>query len=223
MTVRKNEDGKYELVFGKRRLLCARLLRIKRVPCVKIKCGREKAALLRLGERASALPADCYETAEGLGEAVNRLGLSVKQAADGICAGEKETGDLLRLLELPREIRRKAAACRLAQTAAIALLILPPAEREAALDEIIARGFGEKQALAYVNARFLPKKKEPAVKAAIGDIRLFSNSVEKLLFTLSNAGFETDFSIEEEPRYINYTVRIKKKAEMLKYSQTAIC
>ena len=49
-------------------------------------------------------------------------------------------------------------------------------------------------------------------KAAIGDVRLFSNSLAKLITTLQNSGIEAVSKKYESDKYIEFKVRIPKAA-----------
>ena len=53
---------------------------------------------------------------------------------------------------------------------------------------------------------------EPIRKAAIGDLRLFSNSLAKLITTLQNSGIDAASKKYENDKYIEYRVRIPKAA-----------
>ena len=60
-------------------------------------------------------------------------------------------------------------------------------------------------------------------KAAIGDVRLFSNSLSKLLSTLQNAGIDAHSRKYETDKYIEFKVRIKKNTDPDRYKQLKIC
>ena len=49
-------------------------------------------------------------------------------------------------------------------------------------------------------------------KAAIGDVRLFSNSLAKLITTLQNSGIDAVSKKYESDKYIEFKVRIPKSA-----------
>jgi len=53
---------------------------------------------------------------------------------------------------------------------------------------------------------------EPVRKAAIGDVRLFSNSLAKLITTLQNSGIDAVSKKYESDKYIEFKVRIPKSA-----------
>ena len=67
------------------------------------------------------------------------------------------------------------------------------------------------------------KREEPVRKAAIGDVRLFSNSLSKLLSTLQNAGIDAHSRKYETDKYIEFKVRIRKNSEPDHCKQLKIC
>ena len=62
----------------------------------------------------------------------------------------------------------------------------------------------------------------PVSKAAIVDIRLFANSLSKLVSTMHSAGLDAHSRRYETENYIEYKVRIQKNPEK-EYQQLRIC
>ena len=102
-----------------------------------------------------------------------------------------------------------------------------------ALDRIIAEGLTLNQTESYIEELLTPPEepkpdehfKMPVRKAAIGDVRLFSNSLTKLVSTLRNAGIDADSKKRgENDKYIEFKVRISKNcAETSRCTQLKIC
>ena len=124
----------------------------------------------------------------------------------------------LRLLKLSAEIQERLLSANLTERHARALLRLAPEKRESALDKIIADGLNLSQTEELIenilNPAVCEAANEPTVKpirkAAIGDIKLFSNSLSKLLCTMQNAGITAKSKKSETDKYIEYKVRIFK-------------
>ena len=221
LIIRTNEEGKLELISGKRRLLCARLLRLKAVPCVRIKCSKTKAALFRLADRLSVMPAGDFETAEFLSALLNDYPLTIKQISDYLNVSPTSLEDKLQLVTFPFELRNEVDGI-LSEEQLHSLMMLPRSALSTAIAEVKDKDLNLEATKNLVNSYFLPKKKEPVRKAAIGDLKFFINSVEKMLSTLKNAGYETDFTLNDSDTYIDFNIKIKKKAEPV-YSQMKIC
>ena len=212
--VRVDEKGQYELVCGKKRLICARLLRMKSVPCIKLNCTSRQAAVLRLSESLSVKGENCFETADSMQNLITEHNMSTAKIAESLGISENAVKEKLKLLDFPFELRQKAAD-NLSESQMLSLMLLPNNKISAAMDEIIHNGLNDKQTKEYIASFFSAEKKAPVRKAAISDLKLFSNSIEKLLYTIQNAGYETDFSMTDEERYIDFRIKVKKRGEML--------
>ena len=136
----------------------------------------------------------------------------------------------LRLLKLPHELRERILSAALTERHARALLRLPEDKRSGALDKIIADSLNltdtENLIEGILNPpqeQALPESPAPIRKSAIGDIKLFANSLSKLVCTMQNAGIEAHSRKHETDSYIEYKVRINKNAQEPKYSQLKIC
>ena len=136
----------------------------------------------------------------------------------------------LRLLKLSDKTRQRLLAANLTERHARALLRLNPEQREDALDKIIANGLNLVQTEALIEDILNPeqivsqpsdKHQKPIRKSAIGDIKLFSNSLSKLLCTMQNAGITAQSRKSENDKYIEYKVRIFKTEPQ--YDQLKIC
>ena len=95
---------------------------------------------------------------------------------------------------------------------------MPDDKRNEALDRIIAEGLTLRQTEEYIFDILNPAQEpddapdEPVRKAVIGDVRLFSNSLSKLVTTLRNAGINANSRKYETDNYIEFKVRIPKNA-----------
>ena len=107
---------------------------------------------------------------------------------------------------------------------------LPPEQRENALDKIIADGLNLTQSESLIEEIINPTALEdknleilqkPIRKSAIGDIKLFSNSLSKLLSTMQNAGIAANSKKRETENYVEYKVRIFKNSPQA--TQLKIC
>jgi len=227
LSVRKNENGCYELIAGERRLKAAICAGLRRVPCVLHKADDCTAAIFAVIENLQRTDLTVFETAEGISKLINEYGISQTEVGVRLGLAQSTVSNKLRLLRLEPRIRRKITAAELSERHARALLRLPQHKQMAVLDLIIAEGFSIKQTEDYIEEILnpLPKanveKKETTVtektpekqqcKAVIGDMRLFTNSLTKLIDTLKNAGIKAQTRKYETAKYIEYKVRIKKE------------
>lgn len=233
LAVRKTEDGKYELIAGERRLKAAKMAGLRRVPCVLHKTDDSTAALYAMVENLQRSNLDFFEEAFGIERLITVYGMSQTEVAARLGIAQSTLSNKLRLLRLDEELRGQISSSGLTERHARALLRLPAEKRKSALDCIIAQGMTLKQSETYIEECLNPKPSEatqknepekPFRKSAIGDVRLFSNSLSKLLDTLQNAGIDARSHKYENDKYIEYKVRIKKEqSQILRAEQLKIC
>lgn len=231
LTVRKLESGEYELISGFRRLEAALLVGIRRVPCFIIKVDDQTAALYSVMENLHRSNLHFFEEAKIINEIINKYSLTIPETAVAIGISPSSLSSKLRLLYLTEKMQGQIMVSGLSEGQARALLRLPEYERQKALNYIISNGLTKRQTeeyiLALLNIEKEPietKEKPPVRRAAIGDIRLFSNSLSKLVDTLKNGGISASCSRRETEKHIEFKVKIEKNlADDGEFKQLKIC
>ena len=235
LTVRKGDDGKYILIAGERRLRAARIAGLRRVPCVIHRTDEATSAFYSLTENMQRSNLGFFEEAIGINRLITDFGFSQSEVAARLGLSASTVSNKLRLLKLSPEIQSRICAASLTERHARALLRLMPEQREDVLDKIIAEDLNLSQTEELIDDILNPKEivscqaeaqevAKPIRKAAIGDIKLFSNSLSKLLCTMQNSGITANSRKHETEKYIEYKVRIfKNQPESREYSQLKIC
>lgn len=235
LTVRKGDGGKYILIAGERRLRAARIAGLRRVPCVLHRTDEVTSALYSLTENMQRSDLNFFEQAVGINRLITDFKLTQSEVAARLGLANSTISNKLRLLKLSPEIQNRISAASLTERHARALLRLMPEKREDVLDKIIAEGLTLAQTEEFISDILNPKEiadceietqevAKPIRKAAIGDIKLFSNSLSKLLCTMQNAGITANSRKHETEKYIEYKVRIfKNQPENREYQQLKIC
>lgn len=229
LSVRKKSDGGYELIAGERRLRAAVMAGLKKVPCVLHKTDEGTAALYSLIENIQRCDLTVFEEAAGIERLMSEYGLSQAEVAARLGLAGSTLCNKLRILKLEPALQERITAAGLTERHARALLRIPEERRKEALDRMIAEGMTLRQTEEYIAELLNPPPKpekpgEPVRKAAIGDVRLFSNSLAKLLDTLEHAGIEAESARHEDEKYIEFQVRIRKNnPENEEYGQLKIC
>ena len=222
LSVRKTDDGRYELIAGQRRLKAAHMVGLRRVPCILHKIDISTASLYALLENLQRSNLNFFEEAMGIEKLITVFGMSQSEVSAKLGIAQSTLSNKLRLLRLDSELREIITTASLTERQARALLRLPSEMRKSALDKIIADGMNLSQTESYIEECLNPAKKiiykepepveeKPIRKSSIGDVRLFSNSLTKLLDTLQNAGINASSRKYETDKYIEYKVRIKKE------------
>ena len=232
LTVRKGENGKYILISGERRLRAAKIAGLRRIPCVLHRTDETTSALYALTENMQRADLNFFEEAEAIQRLITDFGLTQSEVAVRLGMATSTISNKLRLLKLSPEIQNRLSAANLTERHARALLRLPAEQRDTVLDKIIAEGLGLYQTEELINNILNPDETKeisepeqeivkPIRKSAIGDIKLFSNSLSKLLITMQNAGITANSRNQETDKYIEYKVRIFKNTPQ--YDQLKIC
>lgn len=219
LAVRKTENSKFEIIAGERRFRAAKMVGLRRIPCVIHTADKQTAAILSLTENLQRSDLNIFEEARALDRLINYYGISQSQAAAKLGIAQSTLSNKLRLLNLSSEIQERINKARLTERHARALLRLPQSKRETTLNYIIANGLTLSQTEQYIEEFLNPKQEEvpeiiepikPLRKQSIGDMRLFYNSLSKLVNTLQSAGINARARKTETDKYIEYKVRIKK-------------
>lgn len=215
LSVRKNGEGQYEIIAGERRYKAAVMAGLRRIPCVLHKADRKTVAIYSIVENLQRSDLSIFEEAEALKQLTTDYGMSQIETAVKLGISQSTLSNKLRLLKLDISLRERIQKARLTERHARALLRIEPSLRESALDYIIANGLTVTQTDEYIEGIINPRVKsvenEPTRKFAIGDVRLFYNSLSKLVDILQSAGVDAKTRKFENDKYIEYKVRIKKE------------
>lgn len=217
LSVRKKENF-YELIAGERRLKAAAMAGLKKIPCSVFKVDDKTALIFSIIENLQRSDLDFFEEAEGINRLIEEYGLSHCKAAENLGMAQSTLSNKLRILRLSKELRQKIVAASLTERHARALLRLPKDDRNDALDYIIARGLSLSESEKYIENLLSPKseasdKPQPQTlkhKSSIGDLRIFANSLTRLVDTMAFAGISAKQEKRETKDYIEYKIKIKK-------------
>ena len=230
LTVRKSDGGKYLLIAGERRLRAAKIAGLRRVPCVLHRTSDLVASLYAITENMQRQDLNYFEEAVAIQTLITDFRLTQSEVAVQLGMANSTVSNKLRLLKLSSTIQERLLSANLTERHARALLRLQPDIREDTLDKIIAEGLNLAQSEALIenilnpaleNEPDISESPKPIRKAAIGDIKIFSNSLSKLLCTMQNAGITANSRKRETDSYVEYKVRIFKNPPQA--TQLKIC
>ncbi len=219
LSVRRREDGSYELIAGERRLRAARIAGLNRVPCIEMRADDKRAATLGLIENMQREDLNAFEEAEAIRRLMDEWGVPQFEVAQRLGKAQSTVANKLRLLRLTEDQRKRIVAARLTERHARALLrIDDEAERDDALNEIIARQMPIVEAEKYIDDLLAPSRSEltPEVFHAmripvVRDLRIYLNTLTKAVDTIRRSGLDARSAETETDDYIEYTVYIPKR------------
>lgn len=214
LIVRRNENGSFELIAGERRLRAARIVGIRRMPCVVMDVSDEKSAVFALLENVQRQDLGFFEEAEAISRIMQQYDLSQEELAARIGKAPSTVSNKLRLLRLPEDVRREIVRMDLTERHARALLRLDTADcMRRALTQIVASHMTVAQTDAYISSLLKPAekpRKQPLI--LFKDVRVFVNTLTHAVDTMRRAGIEADAVKTETEDHIEFVVRIPKKA-----------
>jgi len=214
LTVRKTENGDYELISGERRLRAARLVGMTRVPAIIVDANEEQSALLSILENLQRSDLDFFEEASALDKLLSVYGMSQEEVGRKLGKAQPTLSNKLRLLKLNEQLRFEIARAGLTERHARALLKLETDEmRERALSIIVDRHLNVEESERLI-FQMNKRSEEPkgTVKKGFRDIRIFINTLNHAVDAIRRAGIDADSAKSETEEYIEYVVRIPKQS-----------
>ncbi len=232
LLVRRTAYNKYELIAGERRLRAAILAGVRRVPCVLHSTDRVTAGIYAVTENLQRCDLNFFEEAAAIESLINLSGRSQAQIAQSLGIAQSSLSNKLRLLKLDDNLKKTINEYNLSERHARALLAIPAEDRPELLREIISEGLNVRQTTERIseilakndtsNINYEPVK-PPVRKTAIGDEKIFRNSLNKLVGFLQSSGVDAKTRRTENDKYIEYKVRIPKAEKKSEYTQLKIC
>lgn len=164
ITVRKIEDGYYQIIAGERRWRAARMAGLKEVPIHIIEADDRRVAELALVENLQREDLNPIEEAMGYKQLMDDYGLTQEQAAQAVGKSRPAVANSLRLLNLGKEVIEMVSKGEISAGHARALIPLDNEENQinAAID-IMKKRLSVRQTEQMVHrlSTQKEKKKEP--------------------------------------------------------------
>jgi len=179
VVVRPLPGGDYQLIAGERRWRAAQQAGIDRIPALIREVGDEVAVAMALVENIQRENLNPIEEATALRRLVDEFQLTHQEAAEAVGRSRSAVSNLLRLLELSREVRELVDDRHLEMGHARALLSLPEAMQVAAAREVVRRQLSVRETEALVKRLTRPPRKR-APNADPDILRLQDELAERL-------------------------------------------
>lgn len=179
--VRSIAGGRFELIAGERRWRASQLAGLSEIPALVRDIDDRAAIAIALIENIQREDLSPLEEAQSLSRLIAEFKVTHQQAADAVGRSRAAVSNLLRLLDLPEEIRNLLEKGAIEMGHARALLTLPEARAIALARKSVENDWTVRELEAAVrNATELPKGKPPKPKRD-ADIESLENELgEKL-------------------------------------------
>ncbi|TXK62262.1 ParB/RepB/Spo0J family partition protein [Alkalisalibacterium limincola] len=185
IVVRAVAGGRYEIIAGERRWRAAQQAGMSDVPVVLREVDDRAVIAMSLIENIQREDLNPLEEAQALARLIEEFDLTHQQAAEAVGRGRSAVSNLLRLLDMPEEIRALVERRELEMGHARALLTLQPQAAVALAREAAAEGLSvrevERRVQRIVQGRLPEKGSRPARPSADADIQALENELSERL------------------------------------------
>jgi len=234
ITVRIINGINYELVSGERRLRASRLAGFSEIPAIIINITDKDSAILALIENLQRQDLNYLEEAEGYANLIADHGFTQEELAQKIGKSQSTVANKLRILRLPKSVKRALAESDLTERHARALLKLESPHHNTEKTQLDILSIVTKKHLTVKNTEDLidqtllrlnsPSRHKPKrnIRTYIRNIRFFTNTIKKAVETMQNGGVDTIYDIEESPDgcFISIMLRYNRRPEALETTTT---
>jgi len=205
LSVRRIEGG-YQLIAGERRLRAAQLAGLTEVPCLVMRLTDRESGMVALIENLQRQDLDFIEEARGIGQLIERYGLTQEQAAQALGKSQSGIANKLRLLKHSPAVLTVIRRENLTERHARALLKLPSDTLKfQAMDTIRTFSMTAERAESYIESLLL--KERPAPKPSL---RRFLAGLDQSLAGFRQNGICAVSERKETDKQIVVTITIPK-------------
>ena len=182
--VRPAGGERYEIIAGERRWRAARIAGLAEVPVVVREVPDQAALAMALIENIQREDLNPLEEAQGVQRLVEEFRLTHQEAAEAIGRSRAATTNLLRLLNLTKQVQALVLEGSLDMGHARALLALEGALQVQTAKKVVERGLSVRETEELVNEILHPKLKQPRAKARTSrDIQRLEEELSEKLGT----------------------------------------
>ena len=179
---------KYEIIAGERRWRATQIAGIEDIPAVIKKLDDQAAAAAALIENIQRENLNPLEESQALQRLIDEFDLTHQEVAQAV--GRSRTGvtNLLRLLELPEDVKKLVDEGKLSMGHARAILGLPSDQQSSAAREVVAKGLSVRECEKLVKAlqgKSADGAKSAAKKTDPNIVALEKDLADKLMASVS--------------------------------------
>lgn len=213
LLVAPDAGGSYMLIAGERRLRASKMAGLTEVPVIVSEYTPQQIAEIAMIENLQRKDLHYMEEARGYEKLMNTFGMTQQIMAARVGKKQSTIANKLRILKLPQDVQQTLVEKELSERHARSLLKLSSEEdQRAVLKKIIRGNLNVRQTEALVDktlkdAGQLQKKKRRIV--IVKDVRIYLNSIKRILESVSAAGIPASMETEVEEGDVLVTIRIK--------------
>ncbi len=181
--VRPGKNGTYEIVAGERRWRAAQLAGLDKVPAVIRDLDDAQAAALALIENMQREDLNPMEESRGLFKLKQKTECTHQELAEMVGRSRAAVSNLMRLMELERDVQKMLESRELEMGHARALLGLSGREQIRAARDVVAKGLSVRATERLVQSLAKPKPAKKPARTVDNDVRRLENELSEKLGT----------------------------------------
>ena len=199
--------GVYLLVAGKRRLEAARLAGHRAIPSYIVTMDAKEAAITAYLTDSNCVQRNMFELSDAVKDMKERFGMTAEEIAARIGKTELYVAGKLLLQRYTERERSYILEKGVTEDVALILLQIRDSDcRLAAMVRVCDKKLGHKAVADYVQS--IVSGSLPSPKNALGDMRLFYNSIDRLMTALRRSGADASMECGEFANETIVTIRI---------------
>ena len=200
LSVRENENGKFDLISGERRLRASKLAGLPKVPCVLIRAEKEDMDVMALVENIQREDLNYIEEAKAYIQLIEKFDFTQQQLAEKVGKKQSTISNKMRILKLGSEVIDLLIKNNLSERHARALLQIPDTPiRLRAIESIVKRDLNVRQTEELVErlkAEVLMNTNRKNIKNVF-NYKIYTNTIKQAYDTIMKTGIDADYNEEQ--------------------------
>ena len=211
-----NAPPVYELIAGERRLRAVKLLFWETVPCVIINADKQISTEIAIIENLQREDLNFFEQATAIQKLIELFGYTQEQTARRLSVSQSYIANKLRILKLSEKERDIITDYGLTERHARSFIrITNEEERRKVIATVIKRSLNVSATDKYIDKLLNENEPEPSKKQKatfiIKDVRLFLNTIDKVVDTIAQSGINIKSEKTDKGEYIEIYLSVPKK------------
>jgi len=206
IAVRINENQKYEVVAGERRLRAFELLGNKMIPAIIKEFNSKDSAIIAMIENIQRDDLHFIEVARGFKRLMDEYSMTQMELVSVVGKSQSAIANKIRLLGLSEEVLNLIINGNLSERHGRALLRIGDENQQLEIVRLVIKdslNVKESELLVekFISGFVIKEKKNKnknQIKTYVKDIRLFTNTIKQAVDSINSAGLEAKYVIRED-------------------------
>ena len=210
VTVRYVNGGNYETISGERRIRAAETAGLKTIPAVIVEASEEESALTAFTENLQRHNLTFTEVAEGCRALMHDFGMSIAEISAKTGMSRSMVKSRLKMLDMPEEALKIIAENHISEDIANVVGRLNDDELIiSVINDIVEQNMNLKMAEDYIERlMYCEKFSEQKVKSTFSDMKLFTNSIRRIVETVRKAGITAYYDVFEAENGLEIKIKL---------------